>query len=88
MEKKLIKHKLDEAFNKDEKDQIKDEIVKILKSSDLKDIIHTLVNNEIKGNKELEKETVEITRNVITQLFKTLWVKRGVWQTMLKNKAS
>lgn len=88
MYKNLIKKKLNESFNKEDKDEVKAEVIKALKSSDLKDVISTLVSKEIKGNKDLEKETIEISRNVLTQLFKTLWNKRGFWQTSLTNKSS
>jgi hypothetical protein len=88
MYQNLIKQRLSETFSKEEKDQIKDEVTKTIKSSDLKDIISKLVSKEIKGNKDLENQTVDITRNVITQLFKALWVKKGFWQTMLSNKSS
>jgi hypothetical protein len=88
MYQKLIKHRLTEAFTTEDKAQIKDEVIKALKSSDLKDVISALVSKEVKGNKDLEKQTVEITRNVLTQLFKALWVKKGFWQAMLTNKSS
>jgi hypothetical protein len=88
MEKDLIKTRLNETFSKEQKDEIKSEVKKALNSTDLKDVISTLVAKEIKGNKELEKDVVNITKNVLTQLYKTLWVKRGFWQSMLKNKAS
>jgi hypothetical protein len=39
-----------------------------------------------KNNKELEDKVVEITKNVLTQLYKTLWTKRGLWQNNLTNK--
>jgi hypothetical protein len=37
---------------------------------------------------ELEDKIVDITKNVITQLYKTLWTKRGFWRNDLKNKSS
>ena len=88
MYKNLIKKRLNEALSREDKSDIKDEVIKALKSNDLKGVIEKLVSKEIKGNKALEKETVEITKNVLTQLYKTLWVKRGFWQGMLKNQAS
>jgi hypothetical protein len=88
MYKNLIQKRLTEAFSKDEKAEIKDEVKRLLNSSDLKDVISDIVTKEIKNNKELEDKTIEITRNVLTQLYKTLWVKRGFWQSMLKNKSA
>lgn len=84
MYQKLIKHRLTETFTKEEKDQIKAEVTKTLKSSDLKDVISALVSKEVKGNKDLEKQTVEITHNILTQLFKALWTKKSFWVSQTK----
>ena len=88
MDKRLIKNRLNEALSNVDKAEIKAEVIKALKSSDLKTVISTIIAKEIKGNNELEKDVVEITTNVLTQLYKTLWIKRGFWQGMLSNKAS
>lgn len=88
MSKNGIKYRLNEALTKAEKDEIKSEVTKQLKSSELEKVISTIITKQLKGNKDLEKEVVEITKNVITQLYKTLWVKRGFWQGMLKNQES
>jgi hypothetical protein len=59
-----------------------------MNTREFKDKIEKIVKDKLKDNKELEDKVVEITRNVITQLYKTLWVKRGVWQSSLVNKSS
>ncbi len=48
--------------------------------------IEKIVKDRLKNEKELEDKVVEITKNVLTQLYKTLWTKRGFWQTNLTNK--
>lgn len=47
-----------------------------------------IVKDRIKDEKELEDKVVEITKNVLTQLYKTLWVKRNVWSSSLSNKSN
>ena len=50
--------------------------------------IEKMVADKIKGDKGLEDKMVEISRNVLTQLFKALWTKRSFWKSGLSNKAS
>lgn len=59
-----------------------------LDSGDFKKKIEKIVKDRLKNEKELEDKVVEITKNVLTQLYKTLWVKRGVWRNNLSNKSS
>lgn len=59
-----------------------------MNSKEFKDKIEKIVSDKLKNDKELDDKVVEITKNVITQLYKTLWVKRGVWQSSLSNKSS
>jgi hypothetical protein len=70
------------------KSDVSKEFKVYMNTKDFKDKIEKIVQDKLKDNKELEGKVVEITRNVITQLFKTLWVKRGVWQSSLSNKSS
>lgn len=56
-------------------------------SAEFKSKVEKIVKDRIKNEKALEDKTVEITKNVLTQLFKTLWVKRGFWKSNLSNKA-
>lgn len=50
--------------------------------------IEKIVKDRLKNNKELEDKVVEITRNVLTQLYKTLWLKRNTWLNSLTNNKS
>lgn len=70
------------------KNDVSSEIKTYLNSSDFKTKIEKIVKDRLKDNKELEDKVVEITKNVLTQLYKTLWVKRGVWRNNLSNKSS
>lgn len=84
-------------MNNDNRKYIKENLTKsdiskeqkvYMNSKEFKDKIEKIVSDKLKNNKELDDKVVEITKNVITQLYKTLWVKRGVWQSSLSNKSS
>ena len=83
--KDIIKQRLNEEFGK--KDVTK-EISTLMDSKSFKDKVEKIVKDKIKSDKGLEDKVVEITTNVLTQLYKTLWTKRGFWRNDLKNKAS
>lgn len=70
------------------KEETKQEIVNYLKSKDFEAKIGKIVKDRLKNEKELEDKVVEITRNVLTQLYKTLWIKRATWRNSLTNKSS
>jgi hypothetical protein len=90
--KESIKIKLREALSREDKSEIKDivnkEIEKSLSSRDLEDVVEKIVKATLKNNRELEDKMVDITKNVLTQLYKTLWVKRSFWKSSLKNQKS
>ena len=83
--KRIIKKRLNEEFTNQDFDK---KINTFIDSTSFKNKIHDIIKNRIKNEKELEDKVVEITTNVITQLYKTLWTKRGFWRGQLKNKAS
>lgn len=70
------------------KSEVKDEIKHFMDSNEFKAKVAKIVSDKLKNEKELEDKVVDITKNVITQLYKTLWVKRGLWQSQLKNTKS
>lgn len=81
----VMKKKINEELTKSD---VKDEVVRVLNSNELKEKIASLVSQELKKNPEIEDRVVKITKNVITQLYKTLWVKRSFWTSQLTNKTS
>jgi hypothetical protein len=83
--KEIIKQRLNEEFGKKE---VTKEITAFIDSSTFKTKIEKIVKDKLKDDKDLEDKIVEITKNVITQLYKTLWTKRGFWRNELKNKSS
>jgi hypothetical protein len=70
------------------KTDVKNEIKASMDTNEFKNKIERIVKDKLKDNKEIEDKVVEITKNVLTQLYKTLWTKRGFWTSMLKNKST
>lgn len=65
-----------------------DKKIKIyMDSQEFKTKVEKIVKDRLKNEKELEDKVVEITKNVLTQLYKTLWTKRGFWKSNLSNKS-
>jgi len=60
----------------------------VLTSRDLEEKINKIVKAKLKNNKEMDDQVVQITKNVLTQLFKALWVKRSFWKSTLSNRAT
>jgi len=57
-------------------------------TAEFKRKIELIVKDRIKNEKELDDKVVEITKNVLTQLYKTLWTKRGFWKSNVSNKSN
>lgn len=70
------------------KSDVSKEIKVYMNSSDFKTKIEKIVKDRLKNEKELEDKIVDITKNVITQLYKTLWTKRATWMNNLTNKSN
>lgn len=77
--------KINEELKKSDVDK---SIKTYISGSEFKDKIEKIVKDRIKNEKELEDKVVEITKNVITQLYKTLWTKRSFWANNLSNKSN
>lgn len=69
------------------KSQIKD-FLNLNRNSDFEKKVGDIVAKKFKNDKDVEKRILEITRNVIIQLYKTLWTKRNFWSNDLKNLAN
>ncbi len=72
---------LDENMKPSEVDK---RIKKYVNTTTFKNKIKGELNQNIKNNPELEKIIVDITKNSLEQLFKTLWVKRSFWSNQIK----
>jgi hypothetical protein len=78
-----MKPKIQENLTKSD---VSKEVKIYMDSKEFKNKVEKIVKDRIKNEKELEDKVVEITRNVLTQLYKTLWIKRATWQNNLTNK--
>lgn len=78
---KMIKEELTKA-------DVSKELKIYMNTSEFKAKIEKIVKDRLKDDKELEDKIVDITGNVISQLYKTLWNKRGLWKNNLSNKIS
>jgi hypothetical protein len=70
------------------KSDIDKSIKTYMDTNEFKSKIEKIVKDRIKNEKELEDKVVEITKNVITQLYKTLWTKRTFWSNNISNKSN
>ena len=70
------------------KSDVKSEVKKYMDSSEFKSKVEKIVKDRIKNEKELEDKVVDITKNVLTQLYKQLWTKRAFWKNGLSNKSN
>jgi len=79
----IMKNNLKENLTKSD---VSKEIKIYMDSNDFKAKIEKIVKDRLKNEKELDDKIVDITKNVITQLYKTLWTKRATWMNNLTNK--
>lgn len=83
---------LSEALTMSDKSDIKSMIKKEIKdfldinrSSDLDKKIENIIKNKFKNDKDVEKHIVEVTKNVLIQLYKTMYTRKAFWSADLKN---
>lgn len=81
--KETIRQILKEDINKSD---ITKEFKKSLDGSDFKRKVEKIVLDRLKNEKMLDDKIVDITKNVLTQLYKQLWTKRAFWKSGLTNK--
>jgi hypothetical protein len=80
-----MKNKLHEELTKSD---VSKELKIYMGTNEFKRKIEAIVKDKLKDNKELDDKVVEITKNVLTQLYKTLWLKKSVWISNLTNKGT
>lgn len=70
------------------KADISKELKVYMDSEVFKSKVEKIVKDRIKNDKYLEDKVVDITKNVLTQLYKALWTKRSFWRDNLNNKTN
>jgi uncharacterized hydantoinase/oxoprolinase family protein len=86
MTDKNLKHIIKEALTKTDENKIGVLIRKEIKDafgSDLEKKVVNIVNKQIKGTK-FEKEVVKISKDVLEQLYRELWMRRMFWKNAIK----
>ena len=81
-----LKYIIREALTKTDENKIGVMIRKEIKDafgSDLEKKVTNIVNKEIKGTK-FEKEVVKISKDVLEQLYRELWMRRMFWKNAIK----
>ena len=83
---------LNEAITPISKDDVKAIVKKEIKdflnltnANDLEKKVEKMVLDTIKNDKNLDKHFVDISKNVLIQLYKNLWTRRSFWSNDLKN---
>jgi hypothetical protein len=81
-----LKHIINEALTKTDENKIGVMIRKEIKDafgSDLEKKVINIVSKELKGTK-FKKEVVKISKDVLEQLYKELWMRRMFWKNAIK----
>lgn len=84
----FISESLTNTDKSDIKSMVKKEIkdfLNLTRSSDLDKRVEDIIRKRFKNDKDIEKYIVEITKNVLVQMYKNLWTKRSFWSQDLKN---
>tara|TARA_B100000886_G_scaffold285246_1_gene209690 strand:- start:233 stop:493 length:261 start_codon:yes stop_codon:yes gene_type:complete len=86
MDDTKLAHIIKEALTKTDENKIGVMIRKEIKNSfgkDLEKKVRDVVEKEIKGTK-FEKEVVKISKDVLEQLYRELWMRRMFWKNAIK----
>mgnify|MGYP001306106429 FL=1 len=81
-----LKYIIREALTKTDENKIGVMIRKEIKDafgSDLEKKVINIVSKELKGTK-FKKEVVKISKDVLEQLYKELWLRRMFWKNAIK----
>jgi hypothetical protein len=62
----------------------KKEIKSFLDSTQAHNIVIKIIQDEL-GTKNIDSKIVDLSTKVVVELFKTLWMRKGFWETPLKN---
>lgn len=91
MDNGILNESLTQTDKSDIKVMVKKEIKDFLennRSPEFESKVSDIIRRKLKSDKENEKYLVELTRNVLIQLYKNLWTRRNFWSSDLKNSPS
>ena len=76
------------ALTNDDKKEIekivKKEIKDFLDTTKAHDVVMKIIQKEL-GSKKIDDKIVDLSTKVVVELFKTLWQRKGFWESALKN---
>lgn len=81
--KKIIKEELTRSDKAEIKKLARKEFEDMLKTTDIKSKIETLVKKQLKNDKPTQKEVAKISEKVLVQFYKTMWTRRSFWSNKL-----
>lgn len=76
--------KLNEALTKSDEREI-ERIVRATVKDELEKKVEKMVRDELKG-KANERLVIDIVKNAMSSLYKTLWMRRATWLSGIENK--
>jgi hypothetical protein len=76
------------ALSNDDKKEIekiaKKEIKDFLDTTKAHEVVIKIIQKEL-GSKKIDDKIVELSTKVVVELFKTLWQRKGFWESALKS---
>jgi hypothetical protein len=76
--------KLNESLSRSDEREV-ERIVRATVKDELEKKVEQMVRAELKG-KANEKLIIQIVKNAMTSLYKTLWMRRATWLSGIENK--
>ena len=70
-------------FNKIE-NIVKKEIKQFMDSTQAHKVVLKVIQNEL-GTKKIDDKIIDLSTKVVVELFKTLWLRKGFWDSAIKN---
>ena len=62
----------------------KKEMKDFLESTQAHNIVMKMIQKEL-GTKKIDDKIVDLSTKVVVELFKTLWQRKGFWESAIKN---
>ena len=63
---------------------VKKEVKDILDTTKAHDVVIKVIQKEL-GTKKIDDKIVDLSTKVVVELFKTLWQRKGFWESAIKN---
>ena len=63
---------------------VKKEIKDFLDTTKAHDVVIKIIQKEL-GTKKIDDKIVDLSTKVVVELFKTLWQRKGFWESALKS---